>query len=157
MDPVKTMAPEARKLRDFYEMKPNRGLIQKEFGYYCLDRWYEEGLPRDADLGEFFGFDKIGSVSLHGLGWCEAGFSPLFEEKILEDRGKYELVQDFAGRSVLFFKGRRDGFMPEYVDHPVKDLKSWEELCLCRRSWMPCPRAISSFSAASAATCISGA
>ncbi len=36
-------------------------------------------------------------------------------------------MQDFAGRHVLFFKGRRNGFMPEYVDHPVKDLRTWEE------------------------------
>jgi uroporphyrinogen decarboxylase len=27
----------------------------------------------------------------------------------------------------LFFKGRRSGFMPEYLDHPVKDMKTWEE------------------------------
>jgi len=26
-----------------------------------------------------------------------------------------------------FFKGRRGGFMPEYIDHPVKDMKTWEE------------------------------
>ena len=47
--------------------------------------------------------------------------------KVLEDRGDYEVVQDFAGRHVLYFKGRRDGFMPEYLDHPVKDMKTWEE------------------------------
>ncbi|MBT3194077.1 MAG: hypothetical protein HN341_16155, partial [Verrucomicrobia bacterium] len=28
---------------------------------------------------------------------------------------------------VLCFKGRRSGFMPEYIDHPVKDQKTWEE------------------------------
>ena len=36
-------------------------------------------------------------------------------------------VRDTAGRSVLYFKGRRQGFMPEYLDHPVKDLRTWEE------------------------------
>jgi uroporphyrinogen decarboxylase len=61
------------------------------------------------------------------LGWCEAGFAPVFETKVLEDRGAYELVQDFAGRHVLFFKNRRNGFMPEYLDHPVKDMKTWVE------------------------------
>jgi uroporphyrinogen decarboxylase len=44
----------------------------------------------------------------------------------LEDQGKYELAQDAAGRKVRFFKGRRDGYMPEYRDHPVKDFDSWE-------------------------------
>jgi uroporphyrinogen-III decarboxylase len=28
---------------------------------------------------------------------------------------------------VLYFKGRRNGFMPEYLDHPVKDQKTWEQ------------------------------
>ena len=37
------------------------------------------------------------------------------------------MVQDVAGRQVLCFKGRRSGFMPEYLDHPVKDRKSWDE------------------------------
>ena len=26
-----------RKYRDFYEMKPGAGFVQKEFGYYCLE------------------------------------------------------------------------------------------------------------------------
>ena len=52
---------------------------------------------------------------------------PVFETKVLVDRGNHELVQDCAGRGVLYFKGRRSGFMPEYVSHPVTDQKSWEE------------------------------
>lgn len=132
MLPRAEMCEGARKYRDFYDMVPGAGFYQKEFGYYCLDRWHREGLPMDADLNDFFGYDPEGCVNLTGLGWCEAGFHPAFEEKVLEDRGQYELAQDFAGRSVLYFKGRRSGFMPEYVDHPVKDQKSWEEKCLWR-------------------------
>lgn len=122
----------ARKYWDFITGKPGAGFYQKEFGYFTMDRWHREGLPEGADLAEFFGYDPVGRVDLGGLGWCEAGFEPLFETKVLEDRGDYELVQDHAGRSVLYFKNRRDGFMPEYVDHPVKDQKSWEENCLWR-------------------------
>ncbi|MFR5073100.1 MAG: hypothetical protein ACLTDS_13680, partial [Bianqueaceae bacterium] len=59
-------------------------------------------------------------------------FCPPFEVKVLEDRGEHEVVQDWAGRHVLYFKNRRDGFMPEYLDHPVKDEKTWEENCLWR-------------------------
>jgi uroporphyrinogen decarboxylase len=101
--------------------------VRREFGFYCLDRWYEEGLPRDADLAEVFHYDPPGNIGLGQLGWCEAAFVPAFEVKVIEDRGDYEVVQDYAGRHVLYFKGRRDGFMPEYLEHPVKDLRSWEE------------------------------
>jgi uroporphyrinogen decarboxylase len=51
---------------------------------------------------------------------------PQFEVKLLEDRGETEVEQDFAGRHVLYFKGRRNGFMPEYIDHPVKDMETWK-------------------------------
>lgn len=135
LPPAGQMAPTARRLRAFYEMTPDAPLVQREFGFYVLDRWIREGFlkPReevadyDAYLRELFGYDAPAVCSLGGLGWCEAGFFPAFEETVLEDRGEYELVRDFAGRSVLYFKGRRDGFMPEYVDHPVKDWKTWEE------------------------------
>ena len=129
------MSPSAKKIRDFYAIRPDAPIYQKEFGYYVLDRWIEEGYlkPRnqvedyDKYLREVFGYDEPAIDQVYSLGWCEAGFFPCFEEKILEDLGDYELVQDFAGRSVLYFKGRRDGFMPEYKDHPVKDWETWEK------------------------------
>lgn len=127
MVPRELMAPGARKLRDTYAITPGAPLYQREFGYYCLERWYEQGLSRDASLSEEFGYDPPGGHRLGELGWCEAAFSPAFEDKVLEDRGEHELVQDHAGRGVLFFKGRRSGFMPEYVTHPVTDWRTWEE------------------------------
>ncbi len=131
LPPREAMAPGARKLRGTYAMKPDAPLYQREFGYYSIERWKEQGLP-ETPFEELFGFDPPGGSSLWGLGWCEAAFLPAFEEKVLEDRGDYELVQDTAGRSVLYFKGRRNGFMPEYTDHPVKDRASWERLCKWR-------------------------
>ena len=129
MVPDERMLPSARKLRDIYARKPDAPFFQREFGYYSLERWKEQGMPQDVDQKELFQFDEPGNHDVAGLGWCEAGFVPLFEEKVLEDRGDYELVQDPAGRHVLYFKGRRSGFMPEYVDHPVKDMKSWKDSC----------------------------
>ena len=132
--PYDQMSASAKKIRDFYSIRKDAPIYQKEFGYYVLDRWIQEGYlkPRsdvedyDQYLRQVFGYDEPAVNEVYGLGWCEAGFFPKFEEKVLEDRGEYELVQDFAGRSVLCFKGRRQGFMPEYVDHPVKDQESWE-------------------------------
>ncbi|MEG2719488.1 MAG: uroporphyrinogen decarboxylase family protein [Clostridia bacterium] len=133
MLPREQMCAGAKKYWDFYQMKKGAGFYQREFGFYSMDKWHtRDGLDPNADLNSLFGFDPEGRIDLQGIGWCEAGFEPEFEAKVLEDRGEYELVQDFAGRSVLCFKGRRDGFMPEYVDHPVKDMKTWEENCLWR-------------------------
>jgi len=121
------MTPSARKLRDTYAITPEIPLLKREFGFYSLEVWAEQGMPQDVSHPELFDLEPPGSHSLGQLGWCEAGLCPVFETTVLEDRGEYELVQDFAGRSVLFFKGRRNGFMPEYVDHPVKDMRSFEE------------------------------
>ena len=128
MVPRDKMVPEAVKMRDFYDLKPDAPIYMEEFGFYSLERWQREGhIAKGENLAKRFGFDTGGFVPAGRLGWCEAAFYPAFEVKVLEDRGDYELAQDHAGRHVLYFKGRRSGFMPEYVDHPVKDRKTWEE------------------------------
>ncbi|AEF82856.1 uroporphyrinogen decarboxylase family protein [Leadbettera azotonutricia] len=136
LPPYEEMSPGAKKMRSFYDLKPDAPIYQKEFGFYSMDRWKAEGhLSADVsekELAGLFGFDPPGKYQTGNLGWCEAGFCPVFEEKVLEDLGEYELVQDFAGRGVKCFKNRRSGFMPEYVDHPVTDIKTWEEKCLWR-------------------------
>ena len=101
-------------------------MFRREFGFFGLERWKGEGMPQDVPVGELFQYDPEGNHSLGELGWCEAALAPGFEEKVLEDRGAHEVVQDIAGRAVLCFKGRRSGFMPEYLGHPVKDWTSWE-------------------------------
>ena len=116
-----------RKTRDFYTMKKHAPILQHEFGFYSMDRWIAEGhIKGRSDIDAICGFDGHGKTDAYGLGWCEAPMMPEFEIKVLEDRGEYELVQDHAGRGVLCFKGRRSGFMPEYVTHPVKDWQTWE-------------------------------
>jgi uroporphyrinogen decarboxylase len=125
--PLEQMCAGARKLRQAYACKPDERLYKREFGYYCLERWREQGMPQDIPFEDLFDYDPPGSHPLGQLGWCEAALQPAFEVKVLEDRGAYELEQDYAGRHVLYFKGRRDGFMPEYIDHPVKDMRTWEE------------------------------
>ena len=119
LPPREKMIPAARKLRDAYACKPGAPLFQREFGFYCLDRWKEQGMPQDVPLETLFGYDPPAKVALHEAGWCEPEFHPWFENRVIEDRGDCELAQDHADRHVLYFKGRRSGFMPEYVDHPV--------------------------------------
>jgi uroporphyrinogen decarboxylase len=127
MVPREQMAPSARHLRDTYAITPGLPLFRREFGFYSLERWKEEGMPQDVPFHELFDYEPGGNFGLGQLGWCEAAFVPGFEVKTIEDRGAHEVVQDSAGRHVLYFKGRRDGFMPEYLDHPVKDMKTWQE------------------------------
>jgi len=140
MLPENKMDKFAKKLRDTYAIEPGAPFFLTEFGYFTFERWQKEGFIEgehsewdyDDYIQKLFHLDKNGHHPLKGSGWVEAEFLPRFEEKIIEDRGIYEVVQDFAGRKVLCFKGRRNGFMPEYIDHPVKDMKSWETNCKWR-------------------------
>lgn len=122
--PESEMSSAARKRRATYRITPDAPILHTEFGWMegTLDKWRGQGMPEQPP----FGFEASGCHSLGGLGWCEAALVPCFENRVLEDRGEYELVQDHAGRGVLCFKGRRQGFMPEYVTHPVKDMATWQ-------------------------------
>jgi len=127
MVPREQMVEHARRLRDTYAMVPGIRLVRREFGFYSLERWKRDGMPQDVPLAGLFDYDAPGFHPLGQLGWCEAAFVPAFETKVVEDRGAHEVVQDYAGRHVLYFKGRRDGFMPEYLEHPVRDRRTWEQ------------------------------
>ena len=127
------MLKSIQKLQNFYVKKPNASIYQCEFGFFSMDRWKQEGhITELTDIQTLFGFDSPASYNLGQLGWCEASFYPCFINEVIEDRGDYEVERDFAGRHVLYFKGRRDGFMPEYLESPVKDMKSWHENCKWR-------------------------
>jgi len=123
------MAPLARQRRDTYAITPDAPLIREEFWLMAttLAEWRNQGMPADVPPAQLFALAGPTNHSLGGLGWCEAAFVPNFETKQIADRGDTEVVQDWAGRHVLYFKGRREGFMPEYLEHPVKDQRTWVE------------------------------
>ncbi|MFW6212611.1 MAG: uroporphyrinogen decarboxylase family protein [Spirochaetota bacterium] len=125
LPPREKISEPARMIRECYAITPGAPIFQREFGFMegTKDRWRSEGMPDPWPFPD----DPEARVHLGHLGWTEPAYAPEFDTKVLEDRGEYELAQDAAGRAVLYFKGRRQGFMPEYVDHPVKDQKSWEE------------------------------
>jgi len=128
--PRQAMTPACRKIWDYYERVPGAPLYHCEFAngyFFTLERWKREGMSQDVPMAELFGFDDPAWTDLWGAGWGNLPFSPGFEEAVLEDRGDTQVVSDGLGRKVLYFKHSRDGYMPEYLDHPVKDVRTWEE------------------------------
>jgi len=116
--------------RATYDFKPVDHLVRREFYIWdeALARWKQEGLPADWDQKNLFQFDPPGhvDVGLH-LGWCEPPFVPAYEDKVLRVDGDTEIIQDAAGRQLRVFRGRRHGFMPDYIRHPVTCAKDWQE------------------------------
>lgn len=127
------MPPEmlsGERIRATYELQPVDHLHRTEFYIWddALRRWKEEGLPEDWRERNLFLYDPPGMFGTGvNLGWCEPPFLPGFEEKVIEDQGSYEIIQDFAGRWLKVFRGRRHGFMPDYLKHPVASERDWEE------------------------------
>ncbi len=88
-----------------------------------LERWRGEGLPRDADLLEFFGFDRV-----EFTGGKPYGLVPPFEEKVLSEDEETVVVRDESGVTKRIFKHYADSRMPQWLDHPVKSRSDFEEL-----------------------------
>ena len=56
----------ARKMQDFYDLKPGAPIYEKEFGFYTKDTWIADGILEPDDgtfdydvyLRRWFGFDE---------------------------------------------------------------------------------------------------
>ena len=49
--PYNNMSPSAKRVRDFYAMRPGAPIYREEFGYYVLDRWIEGYLKQGPGYG----------------------------------------------------------------------------------------------------------
>jgi hypothetical protein len=98
-----------------------------DFGFWdeTLILWHDQGLPRhvtgpatsDAYFGMDTGLDRMGATGV------SAGLVPLFEEKVVEDRGDREVVQQDNGVLVLRQKFMRS--IPQHQGHLLVDRASW--------------------------------
>lgn len=125
-----SMMPGER-MRATYDFRPLDHLVRTEFSIWdeALEKWKDDGLPDDWRETNLFGYDPQGIFATGvNLGWCEPPFLPLFEPKTLEETADYEIIQDIAGRLLKVFKGRRHGFMPEYIKHQVANMDDWNEI-----------------------------
>lgn len=117
------------RMRATYEFKPVDHLFRREFYIWpeAIERWKAEGLPPDYEERNLFEYDPPGVTDAGlNLGWCEPPFLPAYEDTVIRDEGATEIIQDVAGRWLRVFKGRRHGFMPDYLKHPVTNMHDWE-------------------------------
>jgi len=93
-----------------------------DFGFWeeTLPAWREQGMPKDIPSDDFFGMD----IQWRGLG-ANMGLLPVFESKILEDRGDTEIIQQNDG--VIAQQRKTLKTIPHYIDWTLKDRASWEK------------------------------
>ncbi|HRJ44586.1 MAG: hypothetical protein KJZ86_06455 [Caldilineaceae bacterium] len=98
-----------------------------DFGFWdeTLPIWHEQGLPRWVNRltsDDFFGMDSGIEAGQRVVG-VSSGLMPGFEEKVLEDRGEYELRQQADGVQVLRRKFLSS--IPLPMSHKLTDRESW--------------------------------
>ncbi len=124
------MTPQERFVATVRFEKLDRPFRWETIGYWeeTLKRWYEEGLSQEInDQVNFYFYNEFDLQIPIILGASEhAGFDPLFEEEILEEKDGYIIKRDFSGSLV---KVLADGTStpPYYLEYPVKDWESWEK------------------------------
>ena len=85
-----------------------------------IERWYAEGLPRDADVHKF-----LGAVPMwRGIG-VNLGLLPAFEEETLEETDEYRIFRDGSG--VILKDWKNKSCIPNYIDFTLKEAKDWDD------------------------------
>ena len=104
------------------------------------DRWLKEGLPQEVeDIGEY-AYRQAGGEhewSQFGEGfWVNEAMIPQFEEKILEDKGRTLIVQDWKGNiceisseyTVEYLRNPIDFVTRRWIKCPVETREDWENI-----------------------------
>jgi len=103
----------------------------EEFGFWesTFPLWHEQGLSpecnNNGNCDPYFGFAPRSGVPVG------VGMTPGFETKTLEETDEYRIERNSNGVITKVFTGGGDT-IPQFMDHTLKDRKSWEEEFLPR-------------------------
>jgi len=88
-----------------------------------IDCWKQQGLsiPIGLDVREYFGFDHFEE----GIDLCLVGGKPAFREETIEETDEYRVWR--AGSGVTMKRLKKTMCMPQFIDYPIKDRKTWNE------------------------------
>ena len=105
-----------------YQPRDRSPICDFSFWDETLPIWHEQGLPTSVNLensDDFFGMDTLS----HRTGVIP-GLCPAFDEKVIEDRGNHEVLQQDDGVWVL--RKKFMGSIPQHLRHLLVDRESWK-------------------------------
>jgi len=112
-----------------YQPRDRAPLFDFNFWDETIPEWKKQGLPgwvTQQNAAEFFGLDiSLAGGDGHWNTRCDVGLFPAFDDRILEDRGDHELMQQGDGVRVL--RKKFMGSIPQHESHLLVDQASWEE------------------------------
>lgn len=82
-----------------------------------IERWQNEGMPRDADYVEFFGLDRVAGISVD--------ISPRYPVRTLEETDEY--IVHTSSYGVTMRNWKHAGGVPEFLDFTIKDPETWAD------------------------------
>lgn len=84
-----------------------------------IERWYKEGLPRDADQCQYF--DAVWPAGIP----VNLDLIPAFESEVIEETESYALIRQ--GDGVIAQHSKKGSSIPHFVDFTFKDRNAWPE------------------------------
>ena len=82
-----------------------------------IERWQREGMPKETDLADFFGLDRVVRI--------KADNSPRYPKKVLEETAEYKIYTSSWGATLKIWKHATS--TPEFLDFTIVDRASWAE------------------------------
>jgi len=95
-------------------------LALEPFETTAIQRWHEEGLPKDVDPVDFLGMSQLVNVPVN------FGPIPAFESKVVFEDDEYRIVITNMGATIKQRKENPSLFYG-HIDHPIKVRADWEE------------------------------
>jgi len=86
-------------------------------------RWEQEGLPRDADLNDYFGMDF--DPFRWNVGGVNVSIVPGFEHRVLEETADYRVEQRGGGEIVRVLRNVPPPAMPQWIRYPLTCRTEW--------------------------------
>lgn len=93
-----------------------------------LERWRAEGLPRAADLKEYFQTDAMFDAPVRMQGAYGPHLVPPLAREVLEETETYQTVRDEEGNIVKVFRNDPGQSMPQWIEYPMKNRRDWETI-----------------------------
>ena len=81
-----------------------------------IERWQNEGMPRDAGFVDYFDLDRFANIG--------ADSSPRFPTKVVEETDQYRIYTTSWGATLKNWKHAAS--TPEFIDFTIRDRASWE-------------------------------
>lgn len=96
-----------------------------------VQRWIDEGIPTDQMYWNFWQGEPFFKIDKHDYPYIRTDMIPCFEYNVIEETERYITARHSNG---IITKALKEGTvmgtrmsMDTYLEHPVKDKKSWEE------------------------------